>query len=332
MVWLTDVERCAGRREADMKPHMLTFFCELEAEPLRELFATPGVEEDLVALDAGVSLGLLDLGPERAQVVQRLNRMGIPVTAWLLLPTDEGYWFHAGNVAQATARYEAFQAWTAEHHLTWEGVGLDIEPDIRELRRWMEGGWRQLGEILPRLVQGHRIRDARAGYARLMERIRADGYRVDAYQFPIIVDERESRSTLVQRLAGVLDLPADREVLMLYTSFLRPHGPSVLWSYGPGSQSLAVGVTGGGVELPGAFAARPLDWTEFSRDLRLAVRWTHDLHVFSLEGCVQQGFLNRLRTFDWDAPVTPPATAARHVDTVRRAARLLLRTSAWVLR
>ena len=315
-----------------MKPPMLTFFCELEAAPLRELFATPGVVEDLAALGAGVSLGLVDLGPERAQVVQRLNQEGIPVTAWLLLPMAQGYWFHAGNVEQATARYDDFRAWTLEHGLRWEGVGLDIEPDIRELRRWMEGGWRQMGEILPRLVQGRRVRDARAAYVRLMERMRADGYRVDTYQFPVIVDERQSRSSLVQRLAGVLDLPADREVLMLYTSFLRPYGPAALWSYGPGSQSVAVGVTGGGVDLPGGFAPRPLDWAELSRDLRLAVRWTHDLHVFSLEGCVRQGFLTRLKTFDWDAPVDPPLMGARRVEVVRRAARLLLRTSARVLR
>ncbi|WP_163997519.1 hypothetical protein [Pyxidicoccus caerfyrddinensis] len=315
-----------------MKPRLLTFFCELEAGPLRELFATPGVLEDLVALQAGVSLGLLDLGPERAEVVRRLNREGIPVTAWLLLPEDQGYWFHAGNVAQATARYDAFRAWTAEHGLAWDGVGLDIEPDIRELRRVLEGGWRRLPELLPRLGRGARVREARAAYTGLVGRIRADGYRVDTYQFPFIVDERQSRSTLLQRVSGVLDLPSDREVLMLYTSFARPHGAAMLWSYGPGAASFAVGITGGGVELPGLHPPKPLDWAELSRDLRLAVRWTHDLHVFSLEGCVRQGFLSRLRTFDWDAPVDPPAIPARRVDVLRRAVRGVLRVSARVLR
>ncbi|NPC82125.1 hypothetical protein HPC49_28395, partial [Pyxidicoccus fallax] len=308
-----------------MESPSLTFFCELESHPLRELFATPGVIEDLVALRAGVSLGLLDLGPERAEVVRRLHDAGIPVTAWLLLPESEGYWFHAGNVAQATARYDVFRAWTAEHGLKWARVGLDIEPDIRELRGILEGGWWRLPAMLPRLVRGGRVRKGRAGYTALMERIRADGHRVDTYQFPFIVDERQSRSTLLQRVAGVLDLPADREVLMLYTSFVRPHGAAVLWSYGPGAASIAVGITGGGVELPGAKLAVPLDWTELSRDLRLAVRWTHDLHVFSLEGCVRQGFLSRLRTFDWDAPVDPPAIPARRVDAFRRAARAVLR-------
>ncbi|MCP3143165.1 hypothetical protein [Pyxidicoccus xibeiensis] len=315
-----------------MKPHLLTFFCELPFVPLRELFATPGVIDDLVALGAGVSLGLLDLGPERADVVRQLNSKGIPVTAWLLLPESEGYWFNARNLAQATARYDAFRAWTAEHGLEWHSVGLDIEPDIHELRQVLELGWRGLPGLLPRLKRGGRITEARDGYRALVERIRADGYRVDTYQFPFIVDERQSRSTLIQRVSGVLDLPADREVLMLYTSFVRPHGPALLWSYGPGAPSIAVGITGGGVELPGAHAVPPLDWAELSRDLRLAVRWTHDLHVFSLEGCVRQGFLSRLRTFDWDAPVDPPSVKARRVDAVRRVLRGVLRTSALMLR
>jgi hypothetical protein len=315
-----------------MEAPRLTFFCELAPGPLRELFAAPALFEDLVALRAGVSLGLLDLSLERAEVVHRLNREGIPVTAWLLLPEDQGYWFHAGNVAQATARYDAFRAWSAEHGLKWAGVGLDIEPDLRELRQVLEGGWRRLPGLLPRLVRGGRVREARAAYLALVERIRADGHRVDTYQLPFIVDERQACSTLLQRLSGVLDLPADREVLMLYTSFVRPHGAAVLWSYGPGAPSLAVGITGGGVELPGAHLPPPLDWSELSRDLRLAVRWTHDLHVFSLEGCVRQGFLSRLRTFDWDAPVNPPAIPARRVDALRRVARGVLRASARVLR
>ncbi|MBZ4416509.1 hypothetical protein [Myxococcus sp. RHSTA-1-4] len=315
-----------------MKPRLLTFFCELESRPLCELFATPGVVEDLVALQSGVSLGLLDLGPERAEVVRHLNREGIPVTAWLLLPEEQGYFFHVGNLAQASARYDAFLAWTAEHGLKWAGVGLDLEPDIQELRGFMEGRWRRLPRLLPRLLLGSRLRRGRAGYSALVERIRADGYKVDTYQFPFIVDERQSRSTLLQRVSGVLDLPADREVLMLYTSFARPHGAAVLWSYGPGAASIAVGITGGGIEFPGAKLPPPLDWTELSRDLRLAVRWTHDLHVFSLEGCVRQGFLSRLRTFDWDAPVDPPALPARRVDAVRRMARAVLRASAHVLR
>ncbi|PTL77554.1 hypothetical protein [Vitiosangium sp. GDMCC 1.1324] len=306
-------------------PARLTFFCELGAGPLEALFAHPAVVEHLLALRASVSLGVLDLGPERAGVVRRLNEAGVPVVAWLLLPEAEGYWFHQGNAPQATARYEAFRAWTAAQGLRWDGVGLDIEPDIHDLRRALESRWRMLPALLPRLRRGGALREARAGYGALMARIREDGYRVDSYQLPFIVDERRAGSTLLQRLSGVLDVPADREVLMLYTSLVRPHGPGMLWSYGPDARSVGVGVTGGGVDVPGLIDVPPLDWEELARDLRLARRWTEDIHVFSLEGCVRQDFLARLRDFDWLGAVETPPPSARRVNWLRRAVGPVLR-------
>ncbi|MDY7226161.1 hypothetical protein [Hyalangium rubrum] len=311
-----------------MTPPRLTFFCELAAEPLQALFADRAVTEHMVALKASVSLGLLDFSSERAVVVRRLGQAGVPVIAWQLLPAEQGYWFNLDNAPQADARYSAFREWTATHGLEWDGVGLDIEPDIHELQRLLSGGWRRLPALLPRLRQGERLRNAREAYSALVARIRADGHRVDTYQMPFIVDERQARATLLQRLLGVVDLPTDREVLMLYSSFLRPRGAAVLESYGAQARSIAVGSTGGGVELPGLIEVPPLSWDELSRDLRLARRWSEDLHIFSLEGCVRQGFLPRLHTFDWDAPVEPSSGPARRVGLVRWAAGGVLRLSA----
>ncbi|MET0402107.1 MAG: hypothetical protein ABW123_06865 [Cystobacter sp.] len=309
-------------------PARLTFFCELEAEPLTALFSSPSVLQHLQALGASVSLGVLDLGPERAEVVRRLNAAHVPVIAWQLLPKDQGYWFHQGNAARAAERYTDFRAWTDTHGLRWDGVGLDIEPDIRDLHRALESRWRVLPALLPRLARGGLLHEARERYAALMARIRADGYRVDSYQLPFIVDERRARATLLQRLTGVLDVPADREVLMLYTSFLRPHGPALLESYAPQARAVGVGVTGGGVDVPGLIEVPPLDWEEFARDLRLARRWTEDVHVFSLEGCVGQDFLPRLRDFDWTVePAAGPDAPRWRLAAVRRVAGALLRAS-----
>ena len=68
----------------------ITFFCELRAHELKKLFEDRFVFDDLKTLNAGISLGILDLSSERANVVQKLNRLGIPVTAWLLLPEGIG--------------------------------------------------------------------------------------------------------------------------------------------------------------------------------------------------------------------------------------------------
>ena len=115
------------------RPPRLTFFCELGVEPLQALFAEPAVIEHLVAMSASVSLGLLDFSAERAAVVRRLYKEGIPVIAWQLLPAEQGYWFNQDNAPQAEARYSAFREWTVAQDLRWDGVGLDIEPDIHEL-------------------------------------------------------------------------------------------------------------------------------------------------------------------------------------------------------
>jgi hypothetical protein len=310
-------------------PARLTFFCELEAGPLTALFASASVLEHLQALRASVSLGVLDLGPERAEVVRRLNAAGVPVIAWQLLPKAQGYWFHQGNAAQAAGRYADWRAWTVTEGLVWDGVGLDIEPDIRDLQRALDSRWRLLPALLPRLARGGLLREARASYGALMERIRGDGYRVDSYQLPFIVDDRQARSTLLQRLTGVLDVPADREVLMLYTSFVRPHGPGLLESYGPQARAVGLGVTGGGVDVPGLIEVPPLGWEEFARDLRLARRWTEDVHVFSLEGCVRQDFLARLRDFDWTEQARGEPAPRRRVAAARRVVGGLLRASAW---
>jgi len=291
-----------------MDEQRLTFFCELNAEALGALVAGETVIGDLVELGAGVSLGILDLSPERAEVARRLNRAGVPVVAWLLLPEEEGYWFNQQNVAQAAPRYAEFKEWTARHGLQWAGVGLDIEPDIHEMEQLRTGSRRLLPTLARRAFAGdQRMFHAEAAYNALVRQIREDGYQVDSYQLPFIIDERIVGSTLLRRLAGLVDLSVDREVLMLYSSFFRPYGGALVWNYAPHGGAIGLGNTGGGVEIGGLAAVTPLSWEELSRDLRLARRWNDDIHIFSLEGCVRQGFLERLKTLNWDAPADAPA-------------------------
>jgi hypothetical protein len=303
------------------KPRLI-FFCELETAPMQALFSIP----DMVALSdlgASVSLGILDLSPERAEIVRRLNQAGIPVIAWLLLPHNEGYWFNLQNATQASARYAAFREWTRKYDLQWEAVGLDIEPDIRDMERVAANRWEFIPVLVRRLFSRERTSKSVRIYKNLVEQIRADGYLVDTYQFPFIVDERIARSCLLQRAAGLVDIKADREVLLLYSSFMRPHGPGVLWSYGPSAQSIGVGSLGGGIDLSSG-EHRPLTWEEFERDLRLAWVFTDYIHIFSLEGCVRQGFLTRLKDFKWDMPIIDPDVQAVWVDSVRHSLHTLL--------
>ncbi len=302
----------------------LSFACELAAADLTALFADDAVVAHLVGLGASVTLGLLDLSAERAAVVQRLNGAGIPVIAWLLLPLDEGYWLNANNAPSATARYSAFRAWSTEHGLVWAGVGMDLEPDTREIQRFLANRWALLPTVLRRVVDDRARTRAAAEYARLVARARADGYPVDSYVLPFLEDECAVGGSLFGRILGLVDVGADRAIPMLFTSFMGSRGPGFLWSYGQRKEAITVGSTGGGVNLGGPGQERPLDWDEFSRDLRLASRLVGDVGIYSLEGCVRQGFLARLRDFRWDAPVALPTAEAAAIDRWRAVARGVL--------
>jgi hypothetical protein len=307
-------------------PH-LTFFCELEVDDLQALFANPRLIAGLNSLKAGVSLGLLDLSPGRVEVVRQLNRAGIPVTAWLLLRKDQGYWFNQDNAVQAVECYIAFDAWTRQNGLEWAAIGLDIEPDLQLLEQLASQPQSVLPRLVRRAVNGGRLARAQAAYAELAKKIRADGYFLESYQLPFIADERKIRSSLLRRLTGLVDLRVDREVWMLYSSFARPLGVGYLWSYAPEAQAIGVGSTGGGVGI-GIGDPRPLTWEEFARDLRLAWFWTDHLYIFSLEGCVRQGFMEQLKEFRWDTPIFFPEDQAEAVARWRGA----LQGSLWLSR
>ena len=310
-----------------MQTPTLTFACELDVARLTALFDDPAVLVDLQALRARVVLMLSDYHFERAHVVTKLNDAGVPVVGVPLLPADQGYYFTPDNVPQARASYARFTDWTKEHGLVWDAVGLDIEPDVAVYWQLSRNPWGLVRVLGPRLTDTTRPARARADYAALVERIRADGWPVENYQFPPIADERRAGSTLLQRLLGLVDVRTDREVFMQYTSFMRGIGPGLLWSYGPEATAIAVGTTGGGPDIPGHPQMPTQTWDEFARDLSLARRFTDQIYVHSLEGCVWQGFLVRLRTFDWTSADAPPASA-RQAQLLRRALRAALWVSA----
>jgi hypothetical protein len=317
----------AGARGAmTPQPPRLTFACELDRARLADLFADPEVIGDLLALGARVALMCSDFSDQRAGVVRRLNAAGVPVVGIPLLPLAEGYYFTTDNAGQAAGSYQQFMAWTRRHGLVWDGVGLDIEPDARIFLQIMDNPWGLVLMLVPRLADRARPARSKAAYQALVERIRADGWQVENYQFPLIADERQAGSTMLQRLA-LVDVATDREVSMLYSSFLRALGPGLIWAYGPEAAAIAVGTTGGGPDIPGSPQMPTLTWEELAGDLRLARHFCDQILIHSLEGCVWQGFLPRLRSFEWEDADRPP-DGARAAAALRKTLRATLWASA----
>ena len=288
----------------DARPELI-FACDRSTAELNDLF-TPELIADLQQLKAGIALSTEDLSPERAQIVRRLNEAGIPMTAWIALPKSQGYYVNAGNAAQTAAWFDQFDQWTVANDLHWQAVGLDIEPMLSEYGALTSHKVQLLSLMLHRTFDSGRVRRAREQYAAFIARMRARGYFVQTYQLEFIADERKAHTTLLERLFGIVDIRGNEEVLMLYTSFNHEVGAGIIWQYGPGSQTIAVGSTAssGDPKMDAKFP--PLNWNEFSRDLIVARHFSKRVGVYSLEGCVRQGFIPRLKTIDWNQQVVIP--------------------------
>ncbi|NTU81009.1 MAG: hypothetical protein HGA45_16780 [Chloroflexales bacterium] len=285
----------------------LIFFCELEGPELREMLADDRVLPTLSACSYGVAIAMRKLDATTAEVVRLLNSHQIPVIAWLLLPPGEGFWFHLQNYPQAVERYRIFHTWARAAGIQFQAVGLDIEPPTSELDRIQRWGVRDLVRRIWLARENALFASARAAYTELIAEIHHDGYEVHTYQLPILADDRRAGTTLAQRALDIVDLPADVEVLMCYSSapldtLGNDLGGALITSYGPAADGIGVGTLSGlSVRDSSSEGLPALPWDALERDLLLAARHTDTIYVYSLEGYVERELLPRLATIDWDA-------------------------------
>ena len=119
-----------------------------------------------------------------------------------------GYYLNASNEPQAEARFAEFQKWTAANGLRWAAIGLDIEPSIQEFSALRNSKLHLAATLFGRYFDVERVRRAREAYAGLIRQMQSHGYLVETYQFFFIVDERDAHTTLLERLLGLVGVPA----------------------------------------------------------------------------------------------------------------------------
>lgn len=309
----------------------LVFASDSDTPKLKTLFADPTLIPDLKDLHAGVALSLPELSPERAEVVRRLNDAGVPVIAWMALPASEGYYLNASNAGAAEKRFADFEKWTSENGLRWAGVGLDIEPSLGDWAQIQHGRWRLLTTLAERAFDGQRVVRARTAYQNLIREIEAHGYPVQTYQLLFLADERRVHTTVLERLFGIVDVRGNEEALMVYSSFNHVLDGALVWAYGPDAETIAVGSTAGSDDPKLDQKFRPLDWDEFSRDLIVASHFSRVVGVYSLEGCLRQGFLAKLKNLNWERPVTLSAASVSKARSFRRRVQTVLWIAAHVV-
>ncbi len=278
----------------------LSFFNEQEGREVQALFADTTLIPTLQELRAEIRMGMLDLSPERAAVLRELNEAGVPVVAWLLLPKEQGYWFHSGNAAEAFARYYEIRDWARQEGIRFSGIGIDLELDRNDLELFRHNKLKLFGKVISRLYGKTDFLQAREEYRKLIQAIHDDGYPIESYYVPFIRYETEAGRTALQQATGFLDLETDKDIPMLYTSFMgNAYGTLKVLALDENLKHVAIGSTGGGFDptLPS------MSWDDLAYDLRLASRSAEEIHIFCLEAAAAKGFLPRLVGFDFTVPV-----------------------------
>jgi hypothetical protein len=310
-------------QDANATRPQLIFACDRQTKELDSLF-TPQLISDLKELNAGVALSTEDFSAERAEVVRRLNAAGVPMTAWIALPKDQGYYVNVSTATQTAARFAEFDKWRTDNGLKLEAVGLDIEPTLKEYSALTGHKGQLISMAIKRALDSGRVKRGRETYVELIRQIQSRGYKVQTYQLTFMADERNAHTTLLERIFGIVDVRGDQEVFMLYTSFVHQFGAAQIWQYAPSSQIIAVGstATSGDVKVDTQYP--PLSWEEFSRDLIVAHHFSPIVGVYSLEGCVHQGFIPKLKTMDWTQAVVIPAESLKQAAQAKNGIHAVL--------
>ena len=280
------------------KPH-LSFACELNGKDFGELMSDSSLIKELAEMQVSLIVGVMDFSPERTMAIQKLNTAGVPLVAWLLLPQEEGYWFNMHNGDKALGRYSDFKRWTAENGLKWKGIGIDLEPDINDSRLALTHPWRMAWKAYLRLFDRKSLENGQQYYRELLSVMKADGFQVESYIIPLIFKEREKKTTSFQKLLGILDIPTDKEIPMLYTSVVK--NPGIIPFYHRPNMPIGLGSTGGGVIIEG-IEAPAISWENLERDLLIASKLTGEIFIFCLESSVKRRFLPKIKDLDFTRP------------------------------
>jgi hypothetical protein len=111
---------------------------------------------------------------------------------------------------------------------------------------------------------------------------------------------------------------------MLYSSFFPTNGVAMLCSYAPQAQGIGIGITGGGVVIEGSVSSVPLPWEDLQRDLLLGSKFSNELYIFSLEGCVWNDYLKKINAINWNSEVVMPLHKTEQVNRIRKIGRYTL--------
>ncbi|MEH0155443.1 hypothetical protein V6R21_14950 [Limibacter armeniacum] len=283
----------------EIKPVKLSFFTESQGYQLKVLLDDESIKQ-LVRLKAGIKMGLTDLSDSRAEVVQKLNKAGIPVTAWLLLPKKDGYWMNAYNHELSKQRYRDFATWSAKHKLEWDNIGLSFESYASDQRVINKSFMTVTKVFFKRILTAESQYDGDNNYLNLMHSIRRDGHKREVYLTPYELDSRTAQSEAWHNLNGTMKVASDREVPIFFNHFSdnAEHALAQHIVYGQNSNysfpAVIVGSFNEKKPLSKELNKQPFTLEHLYQHFHIARAKDTEVWAYGLEGAIQESILPKI--------------------------------------
>ena len=190
-------------------------------------------------------LGMQDtsLGdPELLALLREAQTQGVEVRAWILLPTEIGYWPGETNAEAFAELALDFADWFLAENLPIEWIVVDMELDINTTYaiRQMVANGDYLNAVLTMIThyQPERYEKATQIYRQLVDDLAALGFRTMVVTYPQVLDDLEDDDTFIQDVLDtpVSGIPWDEVSTMVYTTTFEEltgmtFGPYVVYDY-----------------------------------------------------------------------------------------------------
>jgi hypothetical protein len=299
------------------------FFTELPSIDLDALVQNDKVLELLQRYKAGICMGLVDLNDERANIVRELNQANIPVIAGILVSEDAGYWANVSNARVTAEKYGQVRLWAIDHGLVFDAVGIHCLPHINLFRSWVKKDIGSMFRSLSGFFKPWQFNKAKSIYQDLAAQIKADGYRLESFVPSFVYDERIVKSRLLKTLLGIVDIPSDREILILQANTIQAHNLGLIWSYGRETSSFGIRSTDS-VTWSAETDPEPIKWSDFKKSVHHAWYWSNTIYIYSLEGCIQQDIFDKIFSIKLDDLILEPKQLIERIDRSRISLQALL--------
>ena len=222
---------------------MRRIWCEFKSpEELRRPFVAKVLARFGVALNYKVEYGRVD--GELFAMLRRFNEEGVPVSLWLTLPDERGYWINERNCLEFQRYVEEVLARLAKERLAIRGICADMEPPLAlvralagefgPLRQW--GGKLGLVTVNMNPFRYRRSEEVLRAVAHSLTERGLEGMGVGMRE---VIADLKRKYPLAQNAAEtpILDVPWSVHNFMFYATMLRQQYD------GPGDATEAVNRT-----------------------------------------------------------------------------------------